>query len=64
MARTANRILDAEMSGKTIIFIMFIIFDTIAAVSVPAGVRRENLWYIPPGGGIIIAAEYHFGHRL
>lgn len=47
-------------------FIVFIftLFDLLAFFSVPTEIRRANWWTIVPGGGYVLAVEYHFGNKL
>lgn len=47
-----------------LIFALVIGVDVLSYVSVPTPVRHANRWSIVPLGGIILAAEYHFGNKL
>jgi hypothetical protein len=47
-----------------VVWVVFIILDVPCWLSVPREIRQANNWSLFPGGGYILAAEYHFGNKL
>lgn len=49
---------------KVLWLFIFLMADMAAMYSVPHEIRKDHWWRVFPGGGFVLAAEYHYGHRM